>query len=89
MMTAGSHGSDVSRKFAHSRKNAEYWWTTTGYEIANMMNVAGYPVNTQQAFLSYYRDHVCPLLGGIPDIRNPHQAKSWTWDGSTHEYSFE
>lgn len=68
---------------------SRYWWETTGCDIANMMAVAGYSQATQRAFLSYYRDAVCPLLGDIPDLSDPTQAKSWTWDGSTHEYSFE
>lgn len=53
------------------------------------MKVAAYPAETQNVFLSYYHDVVCPLLGSAPDASDPGQAKSWTWDGSTHEYSFE
>ncbi|KAF3766665.1 aromatic prenyltransferase [Cryphonectria parasitica EP155] len=54
-----------------------------------MLRAADYPQATQHAFLSYYRDAICPLLGDAPDVSDPSQALSWTWDGSTHEYSFE
>ncbi|RYO78264.1 hypothetical protein DL766_007610 [Monosporascus sp. MC13-8B] len=45
---------------------SQYWWKTTGRDLANMLRAAQYPKETQR----------------IP-------VKSWTWDGSTHEYSFE
>jgi DMATS type aromatic prenyltransferase len=70
-------------------EDTQYWWRTTGGEIANMLRSANYPEATEHAFLSYYLNSICPLLGGAPDPSDPKQALSWTWDGSTHEYSFE
>ncbi|KAI1308335.1 aromatic prenyltransferase [Xylaria venustula] len=54
---------------------SQYWWETTGRDLANMLHAAEYPEHIQQAFLSYYNDFICPHLGDA--------------DGSTHEYSFE
>lgn len=71
------------------KPGCEYWWKTTGRDLANMMHVAQYPEETQHSFLSYYRKNLCPLLGASPSPGDEAQAKSWTWDGSTHEYSFE
>ncbi|KAI9162715.1 aromatic prenyltransferase [Paramyrothecium foliicola] len=82
--------STIFRSFASpGTADERYWWNTTGRNVANMMKAARYPEATQHVFLSYYRDLVCPLLGAPPNVDNPNQAKSWTWDGSTHEYSFE
>lgn len=72
-----------------SEPNCEYWWKTTGRDLANMMHVAQYPQETQRSLLSYYRKDLCPLLGAPPSPGDQEHAKSWTWDGSTHEYSFE
>ncbi|KAI1142738.1 aromatic prenyltransferase [Hypoxylon sp. FL0543] len=68
---------------------SQYWWATTGRDLANMLRVAKYPERTQRAFLSYYKDFLCPLLGDAVNQGDERQMKSWTWDGSTHEYSFE
>lgn len=87
----GNQAFDISefREHVLPEPGENYWWRTTGREIFNMMKVAAYPQATRNAFLSYYHDVMCPLLGAAPDASDPRQAKSWTWDGSTHEYSFE
>ncbi len=63
-----------------------YWWKTTGCDLARMLHAANYPEEVQRTFLSYYKDDFIPLLGNAP---GPEDERSWTWDGSTHEYSFE
>lgn len=77
------------RKHVAPDANVRYWWQTTGRELSDMMKVAVYPAETQNVFLSYYHDVVCPLLGAAPDASDPRQTTSFTWDGSTHEYSFD
>ncbi|KAK7737389.1 hypothetical protein SLS53_006694 [Cytospora paraplurivora] len=88
-MKSNTNESAVFRAFACSNADVRYWWSTTGRDIANMMAVAAYPEETQHSFLSYYHDAICPLLGSAPNATDPNHSKSWTWDGSTHEYSFE
>ncbi len=72
-----------------SEVGSQYWWKLTGRDIASMLHAAQYPEEAQREFLSYYKDTLCPLLGGIPSLDDETQVKSWTWDGSAHEYSFE
>ncbi|KAI1824031.1 aromatic prenyltransferase [Xylaria intraflava] len=73
----------------HCDTGSQYWWDTTGRDLAYMLHNANYPKDTQHKFLTYYKDILCPLLGGPSRRDDVTQAKSWTWDGSTHEYSFE
>ncbi|KAI1172936.1 aromatic prenyltransferase [Nemania sp. FL0916] len=72
-----------------SSTSSQYWWKTTGRDLANMLHTANYPENTQHTFLEYYKNVLCPLLGNPINESDAMHAKSWTWDGSTHEYSFE
>ncbi|KUJ21270.1 aromatic prenyltransferase [Mollisia scopiformis] len=71
------------------KSSSSYWWSTTGRDLANMLQAAQYPEETQRQFLSYYKNTLCPMLGDDPSPSNALHEKSWTWDGSTHEYSFE
>ncbi|CAJ2502749.1 Uu.00g101430.m01.CDS01 [Anthostomella pinea] len=64
---------------------SQYWWKTTGRDLANMLHAAQYPETTQRVFMSYYRDNLCPLMGGDPNAGDEANLKSWVWDGSTHE----
>lgn len=64
-----------------------YWWNTSGRDLANMLHEANYPEEVQRRFLSYYRDNICPLLGGRPDSDSA--ASGVGWDGNPLEYSFE
>ena len=65
----------------------QYWWTTTGRDLANMLHEAESPEEPQRQFLSFYRDNVCPRLGSRPDSTS---AKSGiSKDGDPFKYSFE
>ena len=65
----------------------EYWWKTTGQDLANMLNQANYPEEAQRKFLSFYHSYVCPQLGSRPSSTS---AKSPVGkDGDCIEYSFE
>ncbi|KAH7308598.1 aromatic prenyltransferase [Stachybotrys elegans] len=72
-----------------NENGSRYWWESTGRDLANMLRAANYPQQTQHQFLSYYKNFLCPLLGGAISNDNESHMRSWTWDGSTHEYSFE
>ncbi|KAI0380363.1 aromatic prenyltransferase [Hypomontagnella monticulosa] len=79
----------AGRSLDFNEAGSQYWWETTGRDLANMLRVAKYPDRTQRSFLLYYKDFLCPLLGSAVEPNNETHMKSWTWDGSTHEYSFE
>ena len=69
------------------RTSSDYWWLTSGHDLAHMMQEAGYPDDVARQFLSYFRQHLCPQLG---DEVTPASRKSGLgWDGSPFEYSFE
>ncbi|WQF88042.1 Putative aromatic prenyltransferase [Colletotrichum destructivum] len=67
--------------------DALYWFRTSGQDLARMMYEANYPVETSNRFLTFYRDVVCPLLGGRPQPDSLPTAVGW--DGNPFEYSFE
>ena len=66
---------------------AQYWWKTTGRDLANMLHEADYPEEAQRQFLGFYRDIVCPYLGSHPDSTSAKSAVGK--DGDPIEYSFE
>ena len=67
--------------------DSAYWWLTSGRDLENMMQEAGYPEEAQRQFLAYYRQTICPQLGRQPSADS---AKSGLgWDGTPFEYSFE
>lgn len=67
--------------------DSAYWWLTSGRDLENMMQEAGYPNEVQRQFLAYYRQTICPQLGRQPSANS---AKSGLgWDGTPFEYSFE
>ena len=68
-------------------RESQYWWETTGCDLANILVEADYPEEVQRRFLTFYRDYVCPQLGSRPDQKS---AKSGMGrDGDCFEYSFE
>lgn len=72
---------------ANKEHETQYWWRTTGRDLANMLQEADYPEEAQRQFLRFYRDNVCPQLGSHPDDTS---AKSGIGkDGDPFEYSFE
>ncbi|KAL9080012.1 MAG: hypothetical protein Q9157_001157 [Trypethelium eluteriae] len=72
---------------ASTSQGLPYWWSTSGRDLANMLHEANYPEEVQRHFLSYYRDIICPRLGGQP---GEDSVKSGVgWDGNPLEYSFE
>ena len=74
-------------KTASEETGTQYWWRTSGGDLANMMHEANYPEEAQRNFLTYYRNHLCPLLGGKP---GPAAVKSSVaWDGCPISPSFE
>ncbi|KAH4131218.1 hypothetical protein HBH47_012850 [Parastagonospora nodorum] len=65
----------------------KYWWLTSGRDLARMLQEANYPVETQRQFLLYFRDTICPRLGGRPQSSSVRSGVGW--DGNPFEYSFE
>jgi DMATS type aromatic prenyltransferase len=64
-----------------------YWFRTSGRDLSNMIEEAGFPQECQQQFLGFYQNTICPELGASP---HGHTSKSAVgWDGSPLEYSFE
>lgn len=84
----GSHDTNSTAiETINKEDETQYWWTTTGRDLANMLDEADYPEEPQRKFLSFYRDNVCPGLGSRP---NSTSAKSGLGkDGDPFEYSFE
>ncbi|KAI1161005.1 aromatic prenyltransferase [Nemania serpens] len=70
-----------------STNGSVYWWSTSGRDISNMMNEAGYADEVKSQFLIYFRDTLCPSLGPPPSA--PSAKSGLGWDGSPFEYSFE
>lgn len=67
--------------------NAMYWWLTSGQDLSRMLIEADYPEECRRQFLNFYRDTICPLLGGRPKPESMPTAVGW--DGNPFEYSFE
>ncbi|KAJ5701268.1 hypothetical protein N7488_008816 [Penicillium malachiteum] len=70
-----------------AKQNALYWWNTSANDLARMLHQADYSEEVQRGFLSYYRDNICPRLGGKPDKNSADSGVGW--DGNPLEYSFE
>lgn len=68
-------------------EDAYYWWRTSGQDLSRMLEEAGYPQEAKRQFLNYFRETICPTLGGKPDSNALRTAVGW--DGSPFEYSFE
>lgn len=68
-------------------EGALYWWLTSGQDLTRMMEEADYPEQTKQQFLDFYREVICPLLGGRPEPGCMPTAVGW--DGNPFEYSWE
>lgn len=66
---------------------ATYWWLTSGQDLSRMLTEAGYPEECRRQFLDFYRNTVCPQLGGRPEPGSLPAAVGW--DGNPFEYSFE
>ncbi|KIW87577.1 uncharacterized protein Z519_11902 [Cladophialophora bantiana CBS 173.52] len=66
---------------------ANYWWNTSGADLSRMLQEASYPDDVRRHFLDWYRDNICPLLGGRPQSDSPKCAIGW--DGNPLEFSFE
>ncbi|KUI73675.1 4-O-dimethylallyl-L-tyrosine synthase [Cytospora mali] len=64
-----------------------YWWRTSGQDLSRMLVQAGYSEECRRQFLDFYRDVICPLLGGKPEPSS--QPTAAGWDGNPFEYSFE
>ena len=68
-------------------EESQYWWETTGLDLAKMLREANYPEEALHRFLAFYRENVCPRLGSRPKSDS---AKSGIGkDGDPFEYSFE
>lgn len=81
----------IANKIKASGPNAdsdsEYWWQTSGTDLARMLNEADYPPEVKESFLKWYHDTICPALGGRP---GPNSGMATIGcDGNPFEYSFE
>ncbi|KAJ5497538.1 hypothetical protein N7463_009525 [Penicillium fimorum] len=64
-----------------------YWWATSGRDLARMLQEAEYPEDAQRQFLSFFKETICPRLGGPPAEDSVRSGVGW--DGNPFEYSFE
>jgi hypothetical protein len=64
-----------------------YWWLTSGLDLSRMLVEAGYSEECRRQFLEFFRETICPLLGGRPEPWSLPAAVGW--DGNPFEYSFE
>lgn len=68
-------------------QGVDFWWATSGRDLTRMLQEADYPEDAQRNFLTFYRDVICPRLGGRP---LPGSLLSGVGrDGNPFEYSFE
>ncbi len=70
-----------------SSSAGSYWWLTSGRDLSIMLQEANYLEAVQERFLEFYRDVICPQLGGRPSDASG--ESSIVWDGTPLEYSFE
>ncbi|KAK3940207.1 hypothetical protein QBC46DRAFT_408458 [Diplogelasinospora grovesii] len=56
---------------------AFYWWRTSGQDLSRMLVEAGYPEECRRQFLDFYRDTICPLLGGRPEPSSRPTCAGW------------
>ncbi len=70
--------------------HSAFWWRTTGYSLAYMLQQAGYTVHDQYTSLLFYRSIIIPAMGEQPDVGGrPSQWESYTTDDfSPIEYSW-
>ncbi|KAG0153492.1 hypothetical protein PDIDSM_2144 [Penicillium digitatum] len=64
-----------------------YWWTTSGRDLSRMLKEAQYPEDAQRQFLHFFKESICPQLGGPPAENSVRSGVGW--DGNPFEYSFE
>ncbi|KAG6035343.1 hypothetical protein E4U41_006110 [Claviceps citrina] len=69
------------------RTGPDYWWLTSGHDLAHLMQEAGYPDDVARRFLSYFRQDICPQLGDAVSAAS--KKSGLGWDGSPFEYSIE
>ena len=85
---ANGHGPSTNANESSSTDGGlNYWFLTSGTDLSRMLQEANYPEEAQRQFLDYYRETICPLLGGKPEKDSKHAAVGW--DGNPFEYSFE
>ncbi|KAK2734607.1 hypothetical protein FQN55_002586 [Onygenales sp. PD_40] len=53
------------------RVKRPFWWTSSGRDLARMLQESSYPEEVQHSFLTFYRNNVVPLLGDRPDETTP------------------
>ncbi|KAJ8107192.1 hypothetical protein ONZ43_g6811 [Nemania bipapillata] len=97
-MTNFSHQSNHIPKVWQSLKtclsprddDAQFWWRLTGYQLAHMVDAAGYTVERQYEILLFHYHLVIPRLGPAPGVDGcPKRTSMLTYDGSPLEYSWK
>lgn len=70
--------------------DSDFWWRTTGYMLAHLLQQAGYNIHAQYACLLFYRTTIAPSLGARPNnAGRPSKWRSYTTDDfSPIEYSW-
>ena len=77
----------VNAQIPVNDNGSDYWWRTSGTDLSRMLQEADCPEEAQRQFLDFYRETLCPLLGGRPEKDSLPAAVGW--DGNPFEYSFE
>ncbi|CAN8095471.1 unnamed protein product [Discula destructiva] len=71
-------------------RHIEFWWQLTGYQLAKMVDAAGYSVERQYEILLFHYQWIVPRLGPAPDADGRAEWKSlMADDGSPLEYSWK
>ena len=74
----------IDASIALSNNDAYFWWRTTGYSLAVLLEKAGYSVEVQYANLLFYHTYVVPPLGPRPSAKGlPQTWKSFMTDDSS------
>ncbi|KAF7369687.1 Aromatic prenyltransferase [Mycena venus] len=75
------------RHLAIQSKSESYWWHTIGGDIATLLHEAHYSARTQSAFLTFFKNVICPQLGPAPSTTSA--RSSLTIGGHPFEYCLE
>ena len=65
----------INSSLQQSDRNAGFWWRTTGYTLAVLLEKAGYSLESQYRNLLFYYFYITPELGPAP--RSDGQAPLW------------
>ncbi|MCJ1313550.1 hypothetical protein MMC25_007229 [Agyrium rufum] len=65
----------IDATLATQDEDADFWWRTTGYSLAVLLQKAGYGMNVQYTNLIFYFNYVATSMGRRPDYKG--RTASW------------